>query len=163
MAIIWRVISVVIFSVNAHFWRALAHIGKEVFKAVPSRANLNPPAAVIFKRLALRIAAAFPHALPNRVSSGFIRHTVGCGKALYLFCRDLLFQAPARPAAPDYELIGSNRSLGSALAPAQAVVVFCFRLLQNKPAPKGLADHYRHHLGIINKPLFFVKSGYYHG
>ena len=66
-AVPWFVGSVVVHPINRHPARALTHVGKEVLKHLPSRANSYSASAVIGERFGVGVFASLPHAAPDVV------------------------------------------------------------------------------------------------
>lgn len=69
------VVAVVVLAFNSHPSWTLTHVGKEVSEVSPSLADGDSPAAVMFERFAVWIAAPLNHRVPGHVHAG-LRHPV---------------------------------------------------------------------------------------
>jgi len=72
LAIGWFVMTVSVLSFYRHVWRAFTHVGKKVWKTVPSFADLNAFSSVVLIALLILIRAPSPHRNPNAIRFGFV-------------------------------------------------------------------------------------------
>lgn len=70
--IFFRIIKIVINSINSHKGFRLTHVGKELSKIfAPFLGHRNPTPSIPFKKISVRIIASLFYATPNRVSASF--------------------------------------------------------------------------------------------
>src|SRR3989442_1061104 len=66
------IMTVVIFSVNAHPRRAFPHISQEMYKRSPTSTDINPATSVLWETWVFGIRTSLNHATPRIVSRRFI-------------------------------------------------------------------------------------------
>jgi hypothetical protein len=90
------VVAVVVDAINRKSIGPLAHVGKELFKRIPSSAYRNSPSSIVLKVLTAWIGASFNHSSPNTISFG--SNSI-CGVAMTMKPPDnqFYFKASARP------------------------------------------------------------------
>jgi hypothetical protein len=66
--ILRRIVSIIVLTINSESVRAKSHIGKEIFKFIPSLANFNASATIKFIITSVRIVASAAHIFPQSIN-----------------------------------------------------------------------------------------------
>jgi len=112
-AVFRAVIPIIINSIKRHFGRAATHISKKVFKRFnPPVANLDSPAAIVFKSWIMRIQASRQHSVVNLINSRVSRFPMSCKS----FGSQLIPKAAAGHTESSLEIIAINNGSFSAVA-----------------------------------------------
>jgi hypothetical protein len=122
--VVWFVIAIIVDTINRMrgTWLS-AHIGKKIAKDMPTLADLNAAAAVVFEPWIIRISASGTHGNPRTI---FRRHFVTTSLAVN--ASELLYSMPACACVTVAQTISSHDCLLAAVAKTEpkisAVSVF---------------------------------------
>jgi hypothetical protein len=133
------VVAVVVDAVNRKAKRLLAHVGKEVFKDLPSFANHYPSTAVMLETLPIRIGASGMHSSPcNPRLAGLVVDGVAVDK--YSLPKQFSIQAITGTAPTRFQVRVSDGLDVSAITRTNACRFFGFskrRLIGNSNTDDG--------------------------
>lgn len=113
-AVIRLVVAIVVTTLKRLLSRTLAHVGKEVFKLLPSRADHDAASSIVSKLRAAWIRAARNHALPNDMGLR-AAPSMSARAPSGLFC----LQASARLSVAASKRAGKDAFRHSAIATTQ--------------------------------------------
>ena len=156
-AIAWRVVAIIIDSVNRVCWRwTRTHVRKEVYEATPSLADLDAAPAVVLIAARRRLVAAFKHRNPRFIlrCREFSSRTIAALSmygvvSIALSCNFRIQTATALRCMPS-QVSGVNNFLSAALAAAFPHWVFALfsGIANHRPSPKRFVSQIVHHHNI---------------
>jgi hypothetical protein len=125
-AIVWAVVLVSIDTIKRHSFGPLAHIGKKVFKYLPSVTDFNSSCSVSIKSLVFGIITSTAHVLPRNPRWRQGHSMSGHGNAMALAT-----EASARSHQPPLKRITANFFGLAAVAAAKPAQILALRFSQS--------------------------------
>ncbi len=154
-AVVGRIAGLVVDAFQCQSARALAHVGHEVFIAIPSGTHRDSSTAIVRETLTARIRAAIPHGRPRNIATREVTLDGGtvCGLA---GCRDFSPQTTTTLCPSTSQVIASDGGFCSAQAQAfpERILAISMGIRPDLQAAEDIA----HEIHDVWRSHFVVKK-----